>query len=223
MGNGSGLSRGDRNRNARLARLRALVPDANAIVGVDLADAKQMVVVCDQAVRRAVGGAVTVCRLAGPGRRRSCVASRAATDAGRTACTGVKVRGNLHGLNTAMSVRRAAQPTGQLVADLREHAGSRMVPAVSSHRNVLFDVLVHGQDIAIPLGLDLPMPADAAGEGASASGRWDGRSGPNAGCAASGSPPPALDWTVGSGPDVAGPIRRCSCYSRAAPLPLPRS
>jgi transposase len=47
MGNASGISRGDRNRNARLARLRALVPLENAIVGVDLADKKQMVVVCD--------------------------------------------------------------------------------------------------------------------------------------------------------------------------------
>ncbi|WP_406081360.1 transposase [Micromonospora sp. NBC_00858] len=45
MGNGSGVSRGDRNRNARLARLRALVPVTNAIVGIDLADAKQIVVV----------------------------------------------------------------------------------------------------------------------------------------------------------------------------------
>jgi transposase len=47
MGNGSGVSRGDRNRNARLARLRVLVPVMNAIVGIDLADRKQMVVVCD--------------------------------------------------------------------------------------------------------------------------------------------------------------------------------
>ena len=47
MANGSGVSRGDGNRNARLARLRDLVPVTNAIVGVDLADAKQMVVVCD--------------------------------------------------------------------------------------------------------------------------------------------------------------------------------
>lgn len=47
MGNGSGVSRGDRNRNARLARLRALVPSMNAIVGIDLADKKQMVVVTD--------------------------------------------------------------------------------------------------------------------------------------------------------------------------------
>ena len=47
MGNGSGVSRGDRNRNARLARLRGLVPVSNAIVGIDLAGVKQMVVVTD--------------------------------------------------------------------------------------------------------------------------------------------------------------------------------
>jgi hypothetical protein len=47
VGNGSGVSRGDRNRNARLVRLRGLVPVTNAIVGIDLADKKQMVVVCD--------------------------------------------------------------------------------------------------------------------------------------------------------------------------------
>jgi hypothetical protein len=33
MGNGNGVSRGDRNRNARLGRLRALVAVSNAIVG----------------------------------------------------------------------------------------------------------------------------------------------------------------------------------------------
>ena len=47
MTNGSGVSRGDRNRNARLGRLRGLVPLTNAIVAVDLADRKQMVVVTD--------------------------------------------------------------------------------------------------------------------------------------------------------------------------------
>jgi transposase len=45
--NGSGVSRGDRNRNARLAGLRVLVPLVHAIVGIDLADRKQMVVVTD--------------------------------------------------------------------------------------------------------------------------------------------------------------------------------
>ncbi|MBC9819693.1 IS110 family transposase [Terrabacter sp. MAHUQ-38] len=47
MNNGSGVSRGDRNRNAKLSRLRAAVPVTNAIVGIDMADRKQMVVVTD--------------------------------------------------------------------------------------------------------------------------------------------------------------------------------
>ena len=47
MSNGSGVSRGDRNRNARLGRLRSAVPVTNAIVGIDLADRKQRVVVTD--------------------------------------------------------------------------------------------------------------------------------------------------------------------------------
>jgi len=44
---GSGLSRGDKRRNAKLAELRRLVPIDHAIVGIDLADKKQAVVVCD--------------------------------------------------------------------------------------------------------------------------------------------------------------------------------
>jgi transposase len=47
MTQGSGLSRGDKRRNVRLARLRGLVPACNAIVGIDLADEKQAVVVAD--------------------------------------------------------------------------------------------------------------------------------------------------------------------------------
>ena len=47
MSNRNGVSRGDRNRNARLVKLRAMVPASNAIVGIDLADKKQMVVLTD--------------------------------------------------------------------------------------------------------------------------------------------------------------------------------
>jgi uncharacterized protein (TIGR03083 family) len=120
---------------------------------------------------------------------------------------GVRVRGNFHRLNTVMSVRRAARPTDQLVADLRQHAASRKVPVVSNHRNVLFDVLVHGQDIAIPLGLDLPMPADAAREGATRVWSmgwpfWAKRRLHGLRLTAT-----DVDWTVGSGADITGPIR----------------
>ena len=42
MSDRSGLSRGDRNRNARLGRLRQLLPRGNAIVGIDLADESRL-------------------------------------------------------------------------------------------------------------------------------------------------------------------------------------
>ncbi len=48
---GSGLSRGDKRRNAKLAVLRDLVPAGNAIVRIDLADEKQAVVL-DRAAGR---------------------------------------------------------------------------------------------------------------------------------------------------------------------------
>ena len=72
MGNASGVSRGDRNRNARLARLRELVPVENAIVGIDLAERKQMVVVCDhdrgcwRGGRSAAGPGISGSRWTGP-------------------------------------------------------------------------------------------------------------------------------------------------------------
>ena len=62
MNAGTGLSRGDRSRNARLARLRLLLPLENAIVRIDLADGKQAAVVTDHdwqviARRRLTAGA----------------------------------------------------------------------------------------------------------------------------------------------------------------------
>src|ERR1700747_506181 len=47
MSDRSGLSRGDRNRNARVERLGQLLPPGNAIVGIDLADDRQAAVVTD--------------------------------------------------------------------------------------------------------------------------------------------------------------------------------
>ena len=44
---GSGLSRGDKRRNAKLARLRESLRVDNAILGIDLADEKQALVLAD--------------------------------------------------------------------------------------------------------------------------------------------------------------------------------
>ena len=50
----------------------------------------------------------------------------------------------------------------QIAAALRQMRGSRKRPPGTAEIDPLMDVLVHGQDIAVPLGIDLPMPRDAA-------------------------------------------------------------
>jgi len=43
----NGLSRGDANRNARLAGLRAILPSDHAILGIDLAQSRQAAALTD--------------------------------------------------------------------------------------------------------------------------------------------------------------------------------
>jgi transposase len=48
---GSGMTRGDRRRNARRERLRGLLPRDGAVIGIDLAEDKQAIAVVDHDVR----------------------------------------------------------------------------------------------------------------------------------------------------------------------------
>ncbi len=50
-GSGSGMTRGDRRRNARRERLRAMLPRDGAVIGIDLAEDKQALAVIDHDVR----------------------------------------------------------------------------------------------------------------------------------------------------------------------------
>jgi transposase len=51
VGKGSGMTRGDRRRNARRERLRELLPRDGAVIGIDLAEDKQALAVIDHDVR----------------------------------------------------------------------------------------------------------------------------------------------------------------------------
>ena len=119
--------------------------------------------------------------------------------------------------------RRAAQPTEQIIAQIRGTAGSRRHNFGVTHLETLTDILVHGQDIAIPLGRRHDMPAQAAAVAASRvlSMRW---------------PPPLpaarkvaglrltatdISWSAGEGPEVKGPMWAILlvCTGRLAALP----
>ena len=50
----------------------------------------------------------------------------------------------------------------QIIDKLRSFAGSRRTVPFVSEREPLLDILIHTQDICIPLDIDRPMPTDAA-------------------------------------------------------------
>lgn len=64
------------------------------------------------------------------------------------------------------TVRRAAledpADPAAITARLRAMTGSRKRPPLTKEVDPLLDVLIHTQDICIPLGIDRPMPSDVA-------------------------------------------------------------
>jgi len=119
--------------------------------------------------------------------------------------------------------RATARPAGQIIAGIRDMAGSRRHTIGVTYLETLTDILVHAQDIAIPLGRRHDMPPRAAAAAASRvlTMRW---------------PPPlpaarkvagfrltATDtpWSFGEGPQVSGPMGALLlvCAGRLAALP----
>ena len=135
-----------------------------------------------------------------------------------------KWRGSLDRTMQHVARLRAAElTTDQIIAEIRGMIGSRRHNFGVTYLETLCDILVHSQDIAIPLGRRLDMPPDAAAISASRvlSMRW---------------PPPlpsarkaagfrltATDtsWSVGDGPEVRGPMAALLlvCCGRLAALP----
>jgi uncharacterized protein (TIGR03083 family) len=119
---------------------------------------------------------------------------------------GIRARGSFHRFNHDAAVRHAARPTHAIVAELRAYADSRRLPVLTNYRNILFDVLVHTQDIAIPLGRDYPMPTEPARAGADRVWTmgwpfWSQRRLPDLRLRAT-----DIDWSAGAGAEVRGPI-----------------
>jgi uncharacterized protein (TIGR03083 family) len=124
-----------------------------------------------------------------------------------------------------MACRRAAAwPTARIVAGIRGMVGSRRHTLGVTYLETLIDILVHGQDIAIPLGRPLEMPVDVAAVAASRalSMRW---------------PPPLrasrtvarfrltatdTDWSAGDGPEVNGPMAALLLVSCGRLVALPQ-
>lgn len=84
------------------------------------------------------------------------------TSPGRAVVEAVRARGSFDAMIRDTALRRATAPREELVAALRAMVGSRRRAPGVSPLEPLLDVLVHGQDIALPLGVDRAVPLDAA-------------------------------------------------------------
>ena len=121
----------------------------------------------------------------------------------------VRARGSLHDASE-LGVARAMEQmtTAQVVAGLRAQAGNRFRPPTMPPTAPLTEVLVHGQDILVPLGIDFRRPVERwevvlgfLTSAAARRGFVHGRL-PAVRLAAADS-----EWTHGSGPEVDGPVR----------------
>lgn len=129
------------------------------------------------------------------------------TSVGRALVEILKAGGSFNRMVHRTAVRRAARLTdAQIVAELVEVAGSRRLAPGQSVREPLLDIIIHSQDIALPLGIDHPIVPEQARE--SAIRLWGMRRvfHPQRDLAGTTLIADDIDWRVGSGPQVTGPI-----------------
>jgi uncharacterized protein (TIGR03083 family) len=72
---------------------------------------------------------------------------------------------NPHRINTRLARQYGAREPRDIVARIREHAGDRRTARLLDVRDALFDVAVHSQDIALPLGRTVEVPVASARDG----------------------------------------------------------
>jgi uncharacterized protein (TIGR03083 family) len=109
---------------------------------------------------------------------------------------------------------KAAQPTDELIAEIRATVGSRRNNIGLTHLETLIDIVVHGQDIAIPLSRELPVPVEVAATAAtrvwsyqaSRRERWKARVFRRIPYERYRFAATDTSWSVGSGPEIRGPM-----------------
>jgi uncharacterized protein (TIGR03083 family) len=145
---------------------------------------------------------------------------------GTAVLMGIRHPGGLNRMIRSSARSRATVPVEQLIEQIRAMVGSRRHNIGVTSREALMDSLVHGQDIAIPLRLSFEMPTEAAAVAATTvwSYRARGKSRVFRNVPVQGSRLTASDisWSVGSGPEIEGPIAAILLLLTGRLVALPR-
>ncbi|MFP3987804.1 maleylpyruvate isomerase family mycothiol-dependent enzyme [Streptomyces sp. E11-3] len=125
---------------------------------------------------------------------------------GRVLVELARARGNFDRMIHDTACQAGARPPEQIAADLRALIGWHRPVVGTTRRESLLDILVHGQDIALALGRERPMPVDAACDAADRVYRMSypfqvrRRLGDRRLTATD------AEWQRGEGPEIRGPI-----------------
>jgi hypothetical protein len=117
-------------------------------------------------------------------------------------------------MNREAARRQAGLPTERLIADIRGMVGSRRHNLGVTHLETLIDIVVHGQDIAVPLSRELEVATEAVAVAATRvwsshttrRDRWKAnvfRKVPYEPYRLTATDTP---WSVGAGPEIRAPI-----------------
>lgn len=124
----------------------------------------------------------------------------------RTIVDVIRARGDLNRFIATTGVRAGSPPPTELLASLRASVGSRRKPPGVHPVDRLMDHLVHGQDIAIPLGWSRGMPPVAARAAAARVWDRDQLFGARKRFAEHHLAAIDTDWSAGAGAVVEGPV-----------------
>ncbi|MFS8098830.1 maleylpyruvate isomerase family mycothiol-dependent enzyme [Lentzea alba] len=134
----------------------------------------------------------------------------------------VKARGSFNRVIDQTARAEARRPTEELVAELRGAVGVHKTALGQSVKNAMMDVMVHTQDIALPLGIERHMPIEAAV--VSADDLWRIGFPFHARRRLAGHRLVATDadWSVGEGAEISGPIEALVLLLAGRTASIPR-
>lgn len=117
-----------------------------------------------------------------------------------------RARGSFNRMVHDTAKRQAWRPTSELVGLMRAAIGSRRLAPGQKLKDALMDILVHGQDITVPLGRPRAMPPEAAVTSAEHLWRMGFPFRTRRRLAGYRLVATDVDWSAGDGAEVSGPI-----------------